>query len=60
MFDDFISREASVNLKERKVNQKNEKLVGFCTRWESTTSQTIFLVPLMEEGLINRLKIKLI
>ena len=60
MFDDLISREASVSLKERKVNQKNEKMVCYCTKWNSATSQTVFLVPLMEEGKINRLKIKLI
>ncbi len=60
MFNAVIEKEKDISTKDRKVNTKVSKIVSFCARWESHTSQILYIAPLVDEGCIQRLRIKLI
>jgi len=60
MFNSMIEKEKDISTKDRKVNTKVSKIVSFCARWESHTFQILYLAPLVDEGRIQRLRIKLI
>ena len=52
MFNALIEMEKDISTKDRKINKKVAKIVSRCARWESQTSQILYIAPLIDEGCI--------
>ena len=52
MFNALIEKEKDISTKDRKVNKKVSKIISCSARWESPTSQILYLAPLVDEGCI--------